>query len=346
MKLKGGREMFKFWSGAASVALSVSLFANAAAAEPVKLIVASLSGGESTLAKKFYIPWAARVQEQSHGTLVMDVRHGYAIASLNNSLDRLRNDVVQVTSVFPASFPGSYPLFEVGGLPFMTQKGEVGGLAMWRLVKSGLLDKELRDVHVIATATFGYSGIHFTKPPQTLDNLQGLKVATASRIQSEMLSLLGAAPSGLTPMDAYPALQRGTFDAVMTSWAGVLAFKLDEVTNTHLDAPLGTTAVMIAMMRKRYDQLPEAGRKAIDANTGEAWSRVIGKDAIDAEIDRGRAQALAKGQKLMELTPAQLATWKERTKPVIDSWLKERPNGGEKVLDAFRKYVAAIQSGH
>ena len=328
----------------ASVGLSASLFATVATAEPVKLIVASLSAGESTLATKFYAAWSARVQEQSQGTLDMDVRHGYAIASLNNSLDRLRNDVVQVTSVFPASFPGSYPLFEVGGLPFMTQKGEIGGLAMWRLVKSGLLDNELKDVHVIATGTFGYSGIHFAKAPQTLDNLQGLKIATASRIQSEMLSLLGAAPGAMTPMDAYPALQRSTFDAVMTSWAGVLAFKLDEVTNTHLEAPLGTTAVMIAMMRKRYDQLPEAGRKAIDANTGETWSRVVGRDSIDAEIDRGRAQATAKGQKLVELTSTQLATWKERTKPVIESWLKERPNSGEKVLEAFRKYVAEVQA--
>jgi TRAP-type C4-dicarboxylate transport system substrate-binding protein len=227
----------------------------------------------------------------------------------------------------------------------MTQKGEAGGVAMWRLVKSGLLDAELKDVYVIATSTFGYSGIHFAKAPQTLDNLRGLKIATASQIQSEMLSLLGAAPGPMTPMDAYPSLQRGTFDAVMTSWAGVLAYKLDEVSNTHLEAPLGTTAMMIAMMRKRYDALPEAGRKAIDANSGEAWSRVIGKDAVDAEIERGRSQAASKGHKFMQLTPAQLATWQERTRPVIDTWLKERPNGGEKILEAYRKYLAEVEAG-
>jgi TRAP-type C4-dicarboxylate transport system substrate-binding protein len=311
----------------------------------VKLIVASLSAGESTLATKFYAAWSARVQEQSQGTLDMDLRNGVAIASLNNSLDRLRNDVIQVTSVFPASFRGSFPLFEVGGLPFVTQSGEVGAAAMWRLVKSGILDEELKDVYVIATSTFGYSGIHFTKAPQNLDNLRGLKIATASQIQSEMLSLLGAAPGPMTPMDAYPSLQRGTFDAVMTSWGGVLAFRLDEVTTAHIEAPLGTTAMMIAMTRKRYDALPEPGRKAIDANTGETWSRLIGKEAIDAEIDRGRAQAQAKGHKLITLTPDQMTTWKERTKPVIETWLKERPNGGEKILEAYRKYVADVQAG-
>ena len=337
--------MWGFRVGLASVALSTSLFATAATAEPVKLIVASLSSENSAFTTRFYTPWAARVQDQSQGTLDLDVRSGFAIASLNNSLDRLRNDVIQITNVFPASFRGAFPLFEVGGLPFITQKGEVGGAAMWRLVKSGLLDAELKDVYIIATSTFGYSGIHFAKAPQSLDSLRGLKVATASQIQSEMLSLLGAAPGPMTPMDAYPSLQRGTFDAVMTSWAGVLAYKLDEVSTAHLEAPLGTTAMMVTMMRKRYDALPEAGRKAIDANSGDVWSRFVGRECVDAEIENGRKQALAKGHKLLELSPAQLAAWKERTKPVIDNWTKERPNGGENVLEAFRKYVAEVEAG-
>lgn len=328
---------------AALAAIVTAAFSMPASAQQAKLIVATLSSPEARIPQKFFVPWAAKVQEESGGTLELDVRHGFAIASFNNALDRLKNDVVQVTQIVPASFRGSFPFFEVGGLPFMTQSAEDAAAAMWRLVRSGLLDQELKDVHVIATATFGYGGLHFAKPPSNFTDLRGLKIVASSQIQSEMLSLLGAAPATMTPMDAYPALQRGTFDGIVTSWSGTLAFKLDEVTSMHLDAPLGTTSSMITMMKSRYNALPEAARKAIDANSGEMWSRRLGRE-IDEEIAAGRAKVLARGHKLVELTAEQTPAWKKQTQPVVDQWVKERA-GGEEVLAAFRKYLQEVKSG-
>ena len=237
-------------------------------AQQTSLIVATLTNEDSASVTRFWKPWAQAVETSSNGALKMDVRNGYAIASLNNSLDRLSDDVVQVTGVFHGSWPGRFPLSEVAGLPFMTQKSEEAGLALWRLYKTGLLDSELKDFVPLAMCTYGYSGLHLVKQPDALDDLKGLKIVTASKIQSDMLVLLGASPSSATPMDAYPALQRGTYAGILTSWAGVQAFHLNEVTNYHVDAALGTTTEMVAMTRTRYNALPEAARKALDANSG------------------------------------------------------------------------------
>jgi len=169
------------------------------------------------------------------------VRNGYTIASLNNSLDRLNEDVVQITGVFHGNTPGRFPLSEVAGLPFMTTKAEDAAVALWRLYKTGLLDSELKDFVPLAMCTYGFSGLHLVKRPPTLDDLHGLKLVTATKIQADMLTLLGASPSSATPMDAYTALQRGTYDGIATSWGGVLSFHLNDVTSFHVDAALGTS---------------------------------------------------------------------------------------------------------
>jgi len=167
---------------------------------------------------------------------------------------------------------------------------------------------------------------------------------TASKIQSDMLTLLGASPSSATPMDAYTALQRGTYDGILTSWAGVLAFHINEVTSFHVDAALGTTTEMLAMTRKRYEGLPEAARKAIDANSGEATTRFLASQSVDGLIPDSQQQVRAKGGTIVSLTPEQTKLWQDKTKGVIDAWVASRPNGAV-VLAKFRELLAQVQAG-
>lgn len=332
------------WLGAAMLGMLAIALADQAAAQQTTLIVATLTNEDSLPVQRFFKPWAEAVEKSSNGALKIDVRNGYAIASLNNSLDRLNDDVVQITGVFHGSWPGRFPLSEVAGLPFMTTKAEDAGVALWRLYKTGLLDSELKDFVPLAMTTYGFSGLHLGKKPPTLDDLRGLKIVTASKIQSDMLTLLGASPSSATPMDAYTALQRGTYDGILTSWGGVLAFHLNEVTNFHVDAALGTTTEMLAMTRKRYEALPKAARDAIDANSGEATTRLLASQSVDGLIAKSQAQARAKGAAIVNLTPAQTTLWQDKTKAVIDEWVKARPNGAV-VLAKFRELLAQVQAG-
>ena len=332
------------WIALGLLTAITGLVSNDAIAQQTTLIVATLTNDDSLAVSRFFKPWAEAVERDSQGTLKMDVRNGYAIASLNNSLDRLNEDVVQVTSVFHGSWPGRFPLSEVAGLPFMTRKAEDAGVALWRLYKTGLLDSELKDFVPFVMTTYGFSGLHLVKAPKTLDDLQGLKVVTASKIQSDMLQLLGASPSSATPMDAYTALQHGTYDGIMTSWAGVAAFHLNEVTKYHIDAALGTTTQMIAMTRKRYNALPAAARKALDDNSGEKWSRVLASQSIDDAIAIAQKDARSRGATIVELPPQQTAMWEDKTKPVIDQWVKSRQNGAV-VLAKFRELLAQVQTG-
>ena len=326
------------------LALLAALSSRDAIAQQTTLILATLTNEDSLSVGRFFKPWAEAVERDSQGTLKIDVRNGYAIASLNNSLDRLNEDVVQVTSVFHGSWPGRFPLTEVAGLPFMTRKAEDAGVALWRLYKTGLLDGELKDFVPFAMTTYGFSGLHLVKAPKTLDDLQGLKIVTASKIQSDMLQLLGASPSSATPMDAYTALQHGTYDGILTSWAGVATFHLNEVTKYHVDAALGTTTQMIAMTRKRYNALPAAARKALDDNSGEKWTRVLAGQTVDGAIAIAQKEARSRGATIVELNPQQTTLWEDKTKSIIDQWVKSRKDGAV-VLAKFRELLAQVEAG-
>jgi TRAP-type C4-dicarboxylate transport system substrate-binding protein len=331
----------------AAVALMTALIAGHAQAQQTSLIVATLSQEEASLPQKFFIPWAKAVEQASQGTLKLDIRNGYAIASLNNSLDRLNDDVVQVTMIVHSQTAAQFPLIQVSSLPFMSQKAEDAGKALWRLYKSGLLDAEMKDYVPFVFNTFSYNGIHLVKAPKELNDLQSQRIVTTSRLLSDMTKLLGAAPSSASPMDAYPALQRGAYDGVLTAWPSMTTFHLLDVTSYHIDVALGATPYMVAMTRKRYDALPAAARKALDDNSGEAWIHTLASQGVDDEVERAHAVALSKGQTIVTLTPQQLALWESKTKPVVDeavAALAARPGGAE-VLRKYPALLADVQAG-
>ena len=330
----------------AVLAFATALIAGHAQAQQTSLIVATLSQEEASLPQKFFIPWAKAVEQASQGTLKMDIRNGYAIANLNNSLDRLNDDVVQVTMVVHSQTAAQFPLIQVSSLPFLSQKAEDAGVALWRLYKTGLLDSEMKNYVPIVFNTFSYNGLHLVKAPKALDDLQGLRVVTTSRLLSDMMKLLGAAPSSASPMDAYPALQRGAYDGVLTAWPSMTTFHLLDVTSYHIDVALGATPYTIALTRTRYAALPAIARKAIDDNSGEKWIHILASQGVDDEVDRAHAVALSKGQTIVELTPTQLAAWEAKTKPVIDeavAALAARP-GGADVLKKYPALLADVQA--
>jgi TRAP-type C4-dicarboxylate transport system substrate-binding protein len=328
--------------------LAVTFVAGTAMAQQTNLIVATLTQEEASLPQKFFIPWSKVVEQASQGTLKMDIRNGYSIATLGNSLDRLNDDVVQVTLVVFSTTAAQFPLVQVATLPFVNQKATDAGIALWRLYKDGSLDSEMKNYVPIVFSTFSYNSLHLVKAPKSLDDLAGLRIVTSSRLLSDMTKQLGGAPSSLTPMDAYPALQRGAYDGILTAWPSITSFHIMEVTSYHVDVPLGATPYLIAMTRKRYEALPPAARKAIDDNSGETWSRTLAAEGVDAEVDRAHAVALAQKHTIVPLDPQHVAMWKEKTKTAVAdavAVIASHP-GGQAVMDKFPKLLTEIDAGH
>jgi TRAP-type C4-dicarboxylate transport system substrate-binding protein len=330
---------------AAAAALAVSAPVRAAdAPAQVTLIMSSMAPGQSGFSTRFFRPWAEKITAASNGTLNVDVRDGFALATFGNVIDRVSNDVIQIGFSMQGIIGNRFPLTEVAAIPFEADNAVQSSVALWRVYASGgPLAAEYKGLRPLGLGTFPMNALHYAKKPKTLDNLDGLKVRAASKSQGEWISHLGGAPISLDAPELYSALQRGTIDATLQAWSAFGPLHLAEVTFYHLDVGFGTSTIMLFMAQKKYDALPEAGKKAIDANSGEPRSRAWGAFIDETAAESGKKVLATPGHERMTLTAAQLDTWRKRVAPVTEEWIKANP-GADKVYAAYRAELAKLKA--
>jgi TRAP-type transport system periplasmic protein len=331
-------------SGLSVAALALSFAVQAASAQETRLLFTSLSPAGSPNSQ-FFSSWAQRVNAQSGGTLKIEVRDGTALANFGNSYDRVNSDVVQIGWVQPAFIAGKFPLSEVTNLPFMTDDDVNCSIALWRYYKSPVMAAELQDVVPIWASCLAQSGLHFAKAPRSDTELNGLKMRVAGKVPSQIVERMGGTPVSMTAESIYEALQRGTIDGMVTSWAAFEPYKFQEVAFYHVEVPIGSNPSMFMMSRKKYESLPPAARKALDDNSGETIVREAAKH-FAAQAARARAAvAQLPNHKIVTPPPAQLAALQQKLDPIVIDWAKERP-GADKAVETFRQIYAQVKAGH
>jgi TRAP-type C4-dicarboxylate transport system substrate-binding protein len=244
-----------------------------------------------------------------------------------------------------AFYRGKFPLSEVGALPFVSDDQLAGAESSWRLYKTGLLDAEYKELVPLWIAMTGFTNIHLAKPISSLDELKGKKIRVAGEAQKDMAEVLGLSPQSIPANDMYVSLQRGTLDALFTSWAAFVPYKLYEVTSAHVEVPLGTSTTFFFMSRKKLAALPAAARNAVEMNAGDHANKKFAKHFTD-QADEGREMSIKhSARKMIAPPPEVVADWKKRiTAAVVGTWLKENPDG-RKVLDAYNKIYAQVKAG-
>lgn len=308
-------------------------FVSSGHTQETRLLFTSLSPGGSSNSV-FFNQWAQRIAEQSGGKVKIDVRDGVSLANFGNVYERVQDDVVQIGWAIHQVVAGKFPLSEVAGLPFVESGFTRASLALGRLSRSGLLDKEYNDVVPLAFSVFGPSQLHFARQPQSIDDLSGLKIGVSGRAPSQLVSQLGGTPVSIQPGDFYEALQRRTVDGVITSWAAFAPYKLHEVTTYHVETLLGQGTSMFFMAKKKYDALPEAVRKVLVENSGEETTKLFSHHFDDQWQDARKPVAESDKQKIVQLSPEQTAKWRAKAEPLLQEWSKSRDNGEQ----ALRKY--------
>lgn len=292
------------------------------------LIMTTMSPPGNAFSDQFFGPWAERINEAAKGTIHVDPRDGFAIANFTNVYDRVMNDAVQIGWGMQGLVAGKFPLTEVATFPFEAQNAEQGSVALWKLYASGALDQEYRDLKPLILGIYPINGVHYAKMPKSFDDFSGLKLRTASKIQSDWIEALNGAPISMGMEDIYQALQRGSIDATLQAWTTYTsAPALAEVTKVFLDVKLGTSTVMIFMSKQKYDSLLPAAKQAIDANSGQAMSRAWGQFVDDTAAATGKKILAMPGQIEAHLTDTQFASWKKRIQPVTDRWIASHPGG-------------------
>lgn len=300
----------------------VLAFASAASAESVNLKLASFMAPNHVQHKEVIEPWAKEIAKASGVDFKVTIFAAGALGKPPEHYDMAAKGIADLSFPILAYSPGRFRLSSVFELPFMFTTAEQTSAALWKVYEK-YLKKEYKDVKVLWLFQHGPAHIFTTKKQiKSLADMKGLKMRCTNPFANGALQVVGAVPVFMPVPEVYPALERGVIDGTTISYEGLVAFKQEDVTKYSAEVTLYSLNMAIVMNKKKFDSLPEAVKKAIDANSGLKMSQRAGKAFDVAEI-KAKEIAVKKGMKATTLSDKERAMWKKKSQAVWDKWAQD-----------------------
>jgi len=332
-----------FRHAAAALAAALAVTASATArADGVTLKFATTAPPGSHIAK-FFEGWVDDFNKASPDVVKFRVYHS-TLGNMNTIYDNVKNQVADVGWISPAMIPGKFKKTEFTRLPNLCDIAEFCSIAIWRVHQKGLFADEFDEVPAIAVHAYPPSVLNTDFPVKTVDDLKGRKIAVLGKEGAEIVSRLGATPISIGLFSFYQSIQKGMVDGASISYTAFYPFKLQEVLNYHFELNMGGSNAYIGVGRTTWEALPADVRRVIHEQSGERFSRALGK--FWDGVAQGTRSAVGKmpGHRVIEPTAADAARVEKLLAPMLDQWVAETPGAGA-VINAFRvEYGALIKS--
>ncbi|MGD9213031.1 MAG: TRAP transporter substrate-binding protein [Desulfobacteraceae bacterium] len=298
-------------------------------------------------AKAGFEPWAKAIEEKSNGKVKITFYPAEALGHAPDHYPMVLKGVADIVWIDPNHTPGVFPLADIMSAPFLFPNSEICSTVMWRIYKKYLFDSTFNKVKVLFVFNVGLNEFHSTKSVKSMEDFKGLKVASDSKMHSNIYKALGASPVFMNMPDIYTGLERGMIDGRFQNWEGAFVWKIAEVTKYRMrNLKINTMPNVVMMNLDKWNSLPEDVKTLIESESGEKISRQIGIafDKVEAEYEK----SILENDKKLNNPPAYTSTDEDRQKmikavqPVIDKWVKKNEKKGypaKAMLDDIRNMV-------
>jgi len=274
---------------------------------------------------------AQRINAMSGGRLRVDVFPAGHIVPAFGVLDAVSSGAAEMGHTASFFWDGQLPgaalfttaPFGMGPLAHQTWIEHRGGQQLWDELYRP------RGVRGLLAGNTGPSmGGWFRKPVESLKDIAGLRIRVQG-MGGEVYAALGATPQSIPPADIYPALERGTIDAVE-----ILAPVNDLPLGLHRIAPhyympgfnkpngAGEALISLAAFEKLSPDLQRVVETACQAEHSAALA--------EAEHQNGAAlfELLRAGAKVSAFPADVMKAAREKTQEVLDRKAKASPLAG------------------
>lgn len=313
----------------------VSFQAHAQEAE-VTLKIHHFLPAHSVTQADFLKPWAEKVTQESNGRIQFQFYPSMQLGGTPPQLaDQVRDGVADIVWTLPGYTSGRFPLASAFELPFMSRSSEASSQAMWDFLQAHG-QEEFADMHLLATHLTDGALLHTVKKPiHTMADFRGLKLRSANRISTKLISLLGGTPVAMPVPQVPEALSKGVVDGAVLPWDVVPALKLHELVKYHTEMAPGQpalmhTALVLAMNPAKYQSLPDDLKQIIDNNSGRELSRQAGHIWDTDVIETGHKLAQSRGNEIYVLPAEEQAKWVKVSSRLDQDWIKEVEGKGHK----------------
>lgn len=289
--------------------------------------------------------WAQEIRERSGGRLEIETYPGGTLLEERSILRGVARGQADIGCTSPAYHPGSFPFFDLFGLPLGFDSARDAGEVAWAMYKK-YQPKELAQYKVLLIFTCAPSQIMSTVPLSSLEDLRGLPLRAAGSLSDIIATVNGQAVS--MPMSEAPeALQKGVVKGVFSSWDVLKDYNFAESCRYGLTVDSSVYPFVVVMNKKAWDKLPADLQRILDDYADEhcRWTG----DYVD---DWGR-QAVAwseqtYGFQLRKLSDADRARMAELSAPLLEKWKAKAAEiglDGQAVLDDIFRMRDELKAG-
>lgn len=248
----------------------------------------------------------------------------------NGSIDFMVNSTINIAPTIPE--------FDVWGLPFMFPDYKAVDAAMNSPAADKLL-KALEKYNMVGLAwgENGFREVTNNKRPITSpDDMKGLKMRVVTPMYIDIMRALGANAVSMNWGEVFTSLQQGVIDGQENPIVGVIIpTKIYEVQKYITNWHYSYDALAVVVNKNTWNSFPPEIREQLKKAAVDAMKWQIAESRKG--LDEGIEFLKSKGMTVTDLTPQQLAAFKQVTKPVYDKYAQKV---GPDMVKAFEEAVA------
>lgn len=319
-------------------AAAVALLAGGAAAQAETVVRVTLQLPETHPLGVNLNAWKSCVEAAS-GDLKIQIFPSAQLYKDNQVPEAVGSGAVEMGTASLTRFAGSVPAVDAVYVPFLLDSAaKVESFTAPGSVARAAIDKAvLRETgaRILWWQAFGRT-IYLSKEPIRVPaDIKGKKVRTFGKLLGWTAEALGAAPTLMSGSKQFLAYQQGAVDVGITGVTAVKSRKLYEVMD-YMTLTYDADIEFVAVMNNDfYEGLSEGNRKIVN-DCGTKVEKELRDSIFQLEEE---ALAFVKDKiKIIELTDAERAQWREATTSVVDRFVNEGGPTAAKVVDEAKKY--------
>jgi len=279
--------------------------------------------------------FAKDVDELSKGKLKITVHDSASLYKMGEIKRAVQGNQAQIGEILLSAFANEDPLFEVDGLPFVTNSYA----SAWRLYQAQkpYLEKKLasQGMMLLYTVAWTSQGIYTNRELNSVADMRGLKWRAYNPATARIAELVGAQPVTIQAAELSQAMATGVVDSFMTSGTTGYDTKTYEYIKKFYNTEAALPKNAVIVNRRAFDALDAETQQALLAAGARAEER--GWKVSQERSDWYLAELAKHGMTIV--TPsAQLMTELGKIgETLFDDWLKRAGADGAAINAAYRK---------
>ena len=292
----------------------------------------------ASLVPAYLVPWTEEITTATDGRVKITHYAENSLVKEEQQWDALLSGTSDIALIEPEFNPGTFPISEVGSLPYQFPDEVTAAKTYWDVVTQKAQD-EWKDVQVLAVTVIApaqYRGN--VEVEGDITKFDGTRMRSGGRIETWMCEAMGATPVEISTGDLATSLERGLVDGCFLSYSLILA-QAKDFTKYTTEANMFYRCWVLAMNKDVWNSMPTSVQEQIMGVSGQEGSaKYTAANAMETKGEKAGLEGADKGMgnpPIYVLTADELATWTETMQPVVQKWVDElgADQPGQEVID-------------